>query len=66
MYLYHICSNGTNDKQESNPFEEEEWDDDGSDPLVDNGEPGVRVRALYDYDAGEADELSFRQGAQKN
>ncbi|XP_020281916.1 protein kinase C and casein kinase substrate in neurons protein 1 isoform X2 [Pseudomyrmex gracilis] len=55
-------TNGTNDKQESNPFEEEEWDDEGSDPLVDNGEPGVRVRALYDYDAGEADELSFRQG----
>lgn len=56
------CSNGTNAKQESNPFEEEEWDEDGGEPLVDNGEPGVPVRALYDYEGAEADELSFKQG----
>jgi len=56
-------SNGTNNvKQESNPFEEEEWDEDGGEPLVDNGEPGVPVRALYDYEGAEADELSFKQG----
>ncbi|XP_066592674.1 protein kinase C and casein kinase substrate in neurons protein 1 isoform X2 [Prorops nasuta] len=55
-------TNGTSAKQESNPFEEEEWDEDGGEPLVDNGEPGVPVRALYDYEGAEADELSFKQG----
>lgn len=48
---------------ESNPFEEEEWDEeDGNEALVDNGEPGVPVRALYDYEGAESDELSFKQG----
>lgn len=60
--MYDDCSNGTNAKQESNPFEEEEWDEDGGEPLIDNGEPGVPVRALYDYEGAEADELSFKQG----
>lgn len=63
LYKTHNCySNGTNAKQESNPFEEEEWDEDGGEPLVDNGEPGVPVRALYDYEGAEADELTFKQG----
>lgn len=44
-----------------NPFEEDEWDE-GGEVLVDNGEPGVPVRALYDYVGAESDELSFKQG----
>lgn len=58
------CSNGR--AGEPNPFEEdhEDWDEESNDALVDNGEPGVPVRALYDYDGAEADELSFKQGDQ--
>ncbi|KAF4531753.1 hypothetical protein B566_EDAN014493 [Ephemera danica] len=49
-------------QQDSNPFdgEEEEWEEDGA--LRDNGEPGVPVKALYDYEGAESDELSFKQG----
>lgn len=39
----------------------EEWDD-YSTELVDNGEPGVPVEALYDYEGVEDDELSFKKG----
>ncbi|KAK7864183.1 hypothetical protein R5R35_004097 [Gryllus longicercus] len=53
-------TNGT--RQEANPFEEEEWDEEGGEALVDNGEPGVPVKALYDYEGAESDELSFKQG----
>lgn len=54
--------NGTSKGNESNPFDEEEWDEGDNEALVDNGEPGVPVKALYDYEGAESDELSFKQG----
>ncbi|GJQ83083.1 putative protein kinase C and casein kinase substrate [Trypoxylus dichotomus] len=53
-------TNGSTTKGDVNPFEEEEWEE--NDALVDNGEPGVPVKALYDYEGAENDELSFKQG----
>ena len=29
---------------------------------MDNGEPGIAVKALYDYEAAEPDELTFKTG----
>lgn len=62
MFLFRSSSNGTS-KSEANPFEEEEWDEgDAENILIDNGEPGVPVKALYDYEGAENDELTFKQG----
>ncbi|KAH8236546.1 hypothetical protein KR026_004978, partial [Drosophila bipectinata] len=51
-----------NGKVDTNPFEEEEEWDEADNVLVDNGEPGVPVKALYDYEGAESDELTFKQG----
>ncbi|XP_065333476.1 protein kinase C and casein kinase II substrate protein 3 isoform X4 [Cloeon dipterum] len=55
-------SQNSQNSQDSNPFdnEDEEWEDDSA--LKDNGEPGVPVKALYDYEGAESDELSFKIG----
>ena len=57
-----VSNGGTNNRPEGNPFEEEEWDEYPNEALVDNGEPGVPVKALYDYEGAEFDELSFKKG----
>lgn len=64
VFVY-LNSNGSNKTNaEPNPFDEEEWDEgDSENILVDNGEPGVPVKALYDYEGAEGDELTFKQGA---
>eukprot|EP00096_Caligus_rogercresseyi_P013997 TRINITY_DN6552_c0_g1_i2.p1 TRINITY_DN6552_c0_g1~~TRINITY_DN6552_c0_g1_i2.p1 ORF type:complete len:435 (-),score=129.76 TRINITY_DN6552_c0_g1_i2:348-1652(-) len=54
-------SNG-NVTKDSNPFDDDEWDEEHVEPLVDNGEKGIPVKALYDYDAAESDELDFKAG----
>ncbi|XP_003741314.1 protein kinase C and casein kinase substrate in neurons protein 2 [Galendromus occidentalis] len=56
-------SNQTSPTNGGNPFgESEEWEEEDSEVLTDDGRPGVRVRALYDYDKTEEDELSLKQG----
>lgn len=62
----HRTNTGSTSSHENNPFDEDhcdtDWDDYPKDALIDTGEPGVPVRALYDYEGAEADELSFKLG----
>ena len=62
LLFFFLFSNGNGKTTEANPFEEEEEWDEADNVLVDNGEPGVPVKALYDYDGAESDELTFKQG----
>lgn len=65
IILYNLFLSNGNGKPEVNPFEEEEEWDEGDNVLVDNGEKGVPVKALYDYEGAEDDELTFKQGNER-
>lgn len=53
---------------EANPFGDPDPDWNGQEDtsqdnkMTDDGRPGVPVRALYDYDATDTDEISFKCG----
>ena len=61
LCLYCVVFSAPNNQ---NPFGEDEWDDDYPDTTgpVDDGSTGVPVKALYDYDGQEEDELTFKVG----
>ncbi|KAI0208394.1 Protein kinase C and casein kinase substrate in neurons protein 1 [Lamellibrachia satsuma] len=51
------------DQQAQNPFgdDDDHWDN-YDNPMIDDGGDGVPIRALYDYEGEEEDELSFKVG----
>jgi hypothetical protein len=61
---HHHAAAGSSSGPAGDGYEEEheDWDDYPKDALIDNGEQGLPVKALYDYEGAESDELSFKQG----